>query len=191
MDNGHGFALGMSPHLFHADDKADLTQHHKNVFVTPVVYGRDAGRLHHMPAIERAIRIVGDTVVQAADLMEDSSIGMPFLDEMAKSLIAAPMLINSLTVKHKAYQHEREVRLIIVGEHAKLNPHIATRPRRGDIVPFIKREMPIQTKGSLVEIVVGPSAPDSAADGLRNLLSPFHDSPASIVRRSTIPYRAP
>ena len=143
-----------------------------------------------MPAIEQAVRIVGDTVEQAADLMQDSNVGMPFFDEMAKVLIASQMIFNSLTVKHEAYQHEQEVRLIIVGQHKNLTPHISTRARRGDIVPFIKSDMPIQAKGSIAEIVVGPSAATGAEDGIRTLLRPFNDAPESVVRRSRIPYRS-
>jgi hypothetical protein len=188
-DNGRGFSLGLAPHLFHVEDKADR-QPHENVFVTPVVYGKQAARQHHMPAIEKAIRVVGETVERAADLMQDRSIGMPFLDEMAKALMASQMIFNSLTIKHEAYQHEREVRFIIMGEHEKLTPHISTRSRRGDIVRFIKSDMPIQAEGSVVEVVVGPSAADSAEDGVRALFKPFHDAPDSIVRPSTIPYRA-
>jgi hypothetical protein len=82
------------------------------------------------------------------------------------------------------------VRLFILGEHRNLTPHVSTRARPGDIVPFIKSDMPVQANGSIFEIVAGPSAADSAEDGVRALLRPFHDAPDSIVRRSTIPYRA-
>jgi len=185
-DNGRGFSLGLAPHLFHAEDKA---ARQPLVFVKPVVYGKQAARHRHMPAIEKAVRIVDETMGQAPDLM-DISTGMPFLDEMARSLIATQMVLNSLTVKHEAYQHEKEVRLFILGEHRGLTEHVSTRAWPGDIVPFIKYDMPVQASGSIVEIVVGPSAADSAEDGVRTLLRPFHDAPDSIVRRSTIPYRA-
>ena len=108
-DNGRGFSLGLAPHLFRVEDKADRKPH-ESVFVAPVVYGKQAARQHHMPAIERAVRVVGETVERAADLMQDRSIGMPFLDEMAKALLASQMIFNSLSIKHEAYQHESEVR---------------------------------------------------------------------------------
>jgi hypothetical protein len=143
-----------------------------------------------MPAIEQAVRIVGETVERAPDLMVDSNVGMSFLDEMAKALIASQLIFNSLTVKHEAYQHEQEVRLIIVGERKNLTPYVSTRSRGAEIVPFIKSDMPIQTESNITEIVVGPAAAAGAEDGVCALLKPFNSAPESIVRRSTIPYRA-
>jgi len=127
-NNGRGFSLGLAPHLFGVEDKTDR-QPHENVFVVPVVYGKKAARQHHMPAIETAVRIVGKAVVEATDLMRDSSIGIPFFDKMAKALIASQMIFNCLTMKDEAYEHEKEVRLIIVGERRKLAPHVSTRRR--------------------------------------------------------------
>jgi hypothetical protein len=187
-DNGRGFALGLAPHLFAITDKHDRKPH-ENIFVAPVVYGREAARQHHMPAIEQALRIVGSAIESAADIMDDRNVGMPFFDEMGKALIASQLIFNSLTIKHEAYKHEQEVRLIIVGEHKYLMPYIATRSRRGDIVPFIKSDMTIHEKGSIDEIVVGPAAAPCAEDGVCALLRPFNNAADSIVRRSTIPYR--
>ncbi len=188
-DNGRGFAIGFAPRLFGIEDKPDRKPH-ENVFVAPVRYGDAAGRLLHLPAIEDATRIVAETAEREARLMTDINTGLPFLDEMAKNLIATELLLNCLTIKHGAYEHEQEVRLFVVGETAKLAPHISTRPRGGGTVPFIKSDMPLQTPDSIAEIVVGPSAPLDAEQFARALLEPFHAVPEKIVRRSTIPYRA-
>jgi len=188
-DNGRGFALGLAPYLFAVEDKPYRSPH-ENIFVAPVVYGRQAAREHHTPAIEQAVRVVGDIIEHAPDLMADSNVGMPFFDEMGKMLIASQLIFNSLTIKHEAYQHEREVRLIIIGEHKKLMPYVSTRSRSGDIVPFIKSDMPIQAERSIAEIVVGPAASVGAVDGVCALLTRFNDAPESFVRRSSIPYRA-
>jgi hypothetical protein len=187
--NGRGFALGFAAQLFRIEDKPGRKPH-ENVFVAPVHHGDAAGRLHHLPAIEDAARIVAETVERQATLMSDINTGMPFLDEMAKNLIAAELLLNCLTIKHGAYEHEQEVRLFVVGETAKLAPHISTRSRGVDTVPFIKSEMPLQAPGSVAEIVVGPSAPPDAEEFACGLLRPFHAAPGTIVCRSTIPYRA-
>jgi hypothetical protein len=58
----------------------------------------------------------------------------------------------------------------------------SARARRGDIVPFIKSDMPVQAKGSIIEIVGGPSVATGAEDGVYALLKPFHDGPNAIVR---------
>jgi hypothetical protein len=178
-----GFALGLAPHLFGIADKPNRTPH-ESIFVAPVVYGRQAATQHHMPAIVQAVRIVGDTVEHAADLMEDSNVGLPFFDEMGKLPIASHLIFNSLTIKHEAYQHEQEVRLIVVGEHKNLTP--STRSRCGEIVPFIESYMPIQAERSIAEIVVGPAAAAGADDGVCALLgrSTTRQNPSCAVDKS-------
>jgi hypothetical protein len=187
-DNGKGFALGLSPSLFQSTDKIQKRAT-ENVIVVPVVYGKEEGRQHHMQSIETALRIVGETIESNYDMFRDSSVGMPFFEKVAKGLIASHMILNSLTIKHEAYRHEREVRLITLGQHKKILRDVSTRARRGDIVPFIKSKMAVQSKGNIVEIVIGPSAEGSAESGIESLLHPFHSDPSSIIRRSEIPYR--
>jgi hypothetical protein len=189
-ENGRGFALGLAPHLFAVVEKKPDQKPHENVFVAQVHYGEDAGRLHHLPAIQSAGGIIAETVERKAKVMRDVNKGMPFFDEMGKRLIAAELLVNSLTLKHGAYGHEREVRLFIAGQITKLAPYVSTRTRGSETVPFIKSDMPIQKPGSIAEIVVGPSASADAEDFACALLRPFHDNPESIVRRSAVPYRA-
>ena len=82
------------------------------------------------------------------------------------------------------------MRLFILGEAAKLGPYLSTRTRdSGALVPFIKSTVPVQQPGSIVELMVGPSAPADAED-VAPLLRPCHDQPETIVRRSPLPYRA-
>ena len=188
--NGRGFAIGLAPHLFAVEPKKPGQKPHESTYVATVHYGDVAGRMHHMPAIESAASIIADTVERKAKLMRDINKGMPFFVEMAKNLIAAELVLNSLTLKHGAYEHEREVRLFIVDQIANLAPYISTRTRGSETVPFIKSNMPLQKPGSIAEIVVGPSAPADAEAFACALLRPFHDDPESIVRRSGIPYRA-
>lgn len=186
-DDGKGFALGLAPHLFHVIDKSD-TEPHENVFVTPVVYGEQAGRDRHHVAIEKSLTLVSAAIDRAADIMHDMRVGLPFFQNMARELIASQLIWNSLTIKHQAYEHEQEVRLIIVGLAKSLNPYISTRTRGSEIVPFIKSDMAIQDKGCIAEIVIGPSAAPTAENGLKALLSPFHGDPEAIMKRSDIPY---
>jgi hypothetical protein len=180
---GRGFALGLAPSLFAIEDKRD-GKPHENVFVAPVCYGAAAGRLHHLPAIERAAQIVAKTVNRKTKAMSDINRGLPFLDEMGKVLIAGELLLNCLTMKDSQHEPEQEVRLFIVGEIAKLAPDVSTRARGEETVPFIKRDMPVQELGRISEIVIGPAAPPDAEDFACSLLAPFHPNPMIIVRRS-------
>jgi hypothetical protein len=183
---GQGFALGLAPSLFGIEGKRDRKPH-ENVFVAPVTYGPVAGRLLHLTPIERAAQIVAQTVTRKAQAMSDINRGMPFFDEMGKVLIASELLLNCLTMKDSQHEAEQEVRQFIVGEIAKLAPHVSTRMRDKETVPFIKGDMPIQEPGRIVEIVIGPAAPPDAEDFACALLAAFHPNPASILRRSSIP----
>jgi len=176
--------------LFFAIEDKPGRKPHEQILVAPVHYGDDAGRLHHLPAIESVARIVADTVKRKAKSMNDINRGMPFFDEMGKRLLASELILNCLTLKHSDWAPEHEVRLFIIGEVAKLKPYVSTRTRGAETVPFIKSDMPLQTPGSIAEIVVGPSASAMPRIFVCSLLRPFHPAPETIVRRSTILYRA-
>jgi len=181
--NGEGFAIGFAPNLFAVENKTNL-QPHENVFVAPVCYGDVAGRLHHLPAIKSTANIVAETVKRKCKAMADINKGMPFFDELGKTLIASELILNCLTLKHESWRYEEEVRAFILGETSKLCPHKATRVRGAETVPFIKSKMPIQQPGSIAEIVIGPAAPCGAEKFVASLLEPFHPNPRSLIRRS-------
>ena len=134
------------------------------------------------------MRIVERTVERKANAMTDINKGMPFFREMANTLLASELILYSLIVKHLEWAPEHEVRLFILGEGADLAPYVSTRGRGSETVPFIKSEMPFQQPGSIAEIVIGPAATPDAEDFACSLLTPFHNDPRSIVRRSTISY---
>jgi hypothetical protein len=185
--DGQGFAIGLAPKLFAIEDKPNRKPH-ENVFVSPVSYGADAGRILHLPAIESSARIVAETVERKAKAMSDINRGVPFFDKMAKKLLARELILNSLIVKNLDWAPEHEVRQFILGENANLTPYVSMRSRGTETVPFIKYDMPLRQPGSIAEIVIGPAAPSDAEDFACSLLAPFHSDPRSIVRRSTISY---
>jgi hypothetical protein len=184
---GRGFAIGLAPRLFAIEDKLNRKPH-ENIFVSPVSYGDAAARIVHRPAIENAISIVAETVERKVKAMSDINRGMPFLDEMAKNLIASELILNSLIVKESKWSLENEVRLFILGESANLAPCVSTRRRNTETVPFTKSDMPLRELGSIAEIILGPAAPSDAEDFVCALLEPFHGDPRSIIHRSTIAY---
>ena len=69
-DNARVFARGLARHLFAIEDKLP-DKAHEDVFVAPVHYGEDDGRLHHLPAIEGAARIIEKTFARKTDQMRD------------------------------------------------------------------------------------------------------------------------
>jgi hypothetical protein len=185
-DNGRGYALGFAPQFFEVTEglKANPTD---NYITLPVAYGEHEGRALLMPAIARALELVGEVISSEAAAMQDVNVGMPFFDEMAKALIASQLILYSMAIKHEAYRNEKEVRLALVEQISKLSPHISTRTRDGEIVPFVKVAAPVREQKSIADIVVGPCASLRSEDGVRALLSFVKKE---IVRRSVIPYRA-
>jgi Protein of unknown function (DUF2971) len=185
-DDGQGFALGLAPHLFHVDEKTDRKPH-EHVFVMPVVYGEGQALSQYREAIDAAADIVQDNRGLLTNIIPQ--VQVLFMEELAKELIARELIGTSLTVKDEAYSHEKEVRLVILGMQERLRPYVTYRTQGSEIVPFIKSDMPVQEKGNISEIVIGPAAAPTAKDGIRSLLHSFHDDAESLITKSEISYR--
>ena len=112
------------------------------------------------------------------------------MDQFAREIIAQPLIWNCLTSKHPAYQHEQEVRLVIMGTPERLAPFVTTRYRGSEIVPYIPQPMPLREPGNILEIVVGPAAPTDTERTLRTMLGTLGIDPNVHICRSDIPYRA-
>jgi len=185
--DGRGYALGLAQHLFKAEDKPKR-QAHENDFVSPVVYGnREAEKLLR-PPIEKAVALVEDVAHNAADVMSDKSIEKAFNREMTNIILAGALIPACLITKHQAYEHEKEVRLMIIGQERNLKPHIENRKRGAGIVPFIRHNMPIRNNG-IFEIVAGPAAGDAAVASLKTFLRLHTLDADALVHPSAVPYR--
>jgi len=182
-DNGRGFALGLAPHLFEAVDTANPQP--TEYVVMPVVYGEKEAEPRYRAAIETAAGIVQ---ANRAHLI-DKKVGIAFLRTMADELIAGQLIGTSLLVKHEAYSHKKEVRLVILGVRDTQKPYIKTRIRGSEIVPFIEGDMPLRDKDGIVEIVVGPAAAPPAKDAVKSLLQSFGVELGDRIKDSGIPYR--
>jgi hypothetical protein len=186
-DNGKGFAIGFPPHMFSIGDPIPgrLPE-----FVGPVRYkiGEVCGR--HAAALEEVIAILLDTEKANSDFVRDRAISTSFLDQFVREIIAQPLIWNCLTSKHPAYEHEQEVRLVIMGMPRHLSPYVATRFRGSEIVPYISHPMPLREPNNVGPIVVGPAAPPDAERTVRGLLVSLGLDANIVVSRSAIPYRA-
>jgi len=187
-DNGRGYAIGFAPHLFAITDDHGL-QPNEKVVVGPVLYRVDQVIARHQLAIDEAAAIFLEAVTANADLIADKTIGLPFMQEFARAIIASPLIWNCLTSKHPAYEHEQEVRLIILGLRERLMPYIKTRLRGSEIVPYVVHDMPLRRGNNIAEIVVGPAAPPEAERSVHTLLTSLGVDPIPPISRSDIPYR--
>jgi Protein of unknown function (DUF2971) len=188
-DDGRGVAIGLSPDLF-APTEAINKDPRKNTFVGPVLYNDSQTRARHAKGIDKAAQILDAARTYARRHLRDCSIGKEFLNQLARSVVAAPLIWNSLTCKHVGYKHESEVRLVIIGEKKKFRGKVSKRMRDGKVIPYIPHHMPLREPSKIVSITIGPAAPSSAEATIRRVLKMAGISYNIPIRRSRIPYRA-
>jgi hypothetical protein len=161
----------------------------ENAFLGSVLYGVGDVLSRHRLAIDKATDIFLAAVKAHTSLMADKATGFAFIQEFSRHLIASPLIWNALTSKHPAYAHEQEVRLLMMGTTDVLTPFIKTRARGSEIVPYIPHPWNVREPGAVVEIMVGPAAPDGAEGAVRLMLATYGLKNVE-VQRSGIPYRA-
>jgi hypothetical protein len=183
-DNGRGFALGLAPHLFEAVENPNPKA--TEYVVMPVVYGDSATVPRYRNAIEKAVSIVQES----RQYLTDKRVEIEFLRRLANELIAGQLIGISLTVKHAAYSHEQEVRLVMLGTQKAQQRDVKTRIRGAEVVPFMEGEIPLRDKDGIVEIVIGPAADVSTRDAIQSLLKSFGVDRIGRISVSDIPYRA-
>jgi hypothetical protein len=114
-----------------------------------------------------------------------------FLQDLAQVAAMAPFLWNCLTVKHPAYEHEREFRLAFVVDDKKGLPDVQVRLRgRSELVPYIERPFPSEPEQAIREIRIGPAAGPDTEHALRQKLRSLQLDGKIMITRSTIPYRS-
>jgi hypothetical protein len=94
-------------------------------------------RSRHAMGIDKADAILEAALRHAYRHLRDQTIGMEFLNRLARSVVAAPLIWNSLTCKHPGYQHEAEMRLVILGQASHFRGKLSKRTRNGKAIPYI------------------------------------------------------
>jgi hypothetical protein len=158
--------------------------------VYPVFYDDAVTKRRHKRPINEAVSIFQLAANYAHRHLKDHRIGFPFLRELALQVIASPLIWNCLTCKNTGYKVEDEVRLVALGQKAKFRKYLRTRFRNGKRVPYIESHMPLQKRGSIVEIIIGPAAPKNAERYIKTVLKDAGIKFAIPIRRSKIPYRS-
>ena len=184
-DHHRGVAIGFSPPMFGIVDAAGL-QPHEMSFVGPVLYDRAAIFARHDAAIRAAAVSFLTAAEQHPGIMADEANGLPFMDRLAKELIASPLIWNCITSKeHALWAREREVRLIVMGRTQNLAPYVRYRP--GD-VPYVAHPFRIQAPGAIHEIVIGPEAGAETEVEIMQMLSEFGVGGVRIAQSSVPRY---
>jgi hypothetical protein len=186
-DNGRGFAIGFSPLMFSVTENPPDDR--PGEFVGPVGYtGREVLEPFRAP-IQKAAEIFSAAMETNPNIAQNEVVRSMFMQALVRDLIASPMIWRCLTLKHPAYEHEREVRLLIMGTPEALRPYVATRFRGSEIVPHIAQAMPIRERNSIIEIMVGPAAPPDTKRTLQTMLTSL-GVVVDFIHHSEIPYRA-
>jgi hypothetical protein len=185
-DNGRGVAIGFAPEMFAAKPAEPGLAPEKHAFVGRVRYKPE----EIMERSRRAIAQAADVFLAASDenreLMRDGGVGWPFMQDLGRLLIAEQLIWHALTSKHHAYEHEREVRMLMMGSGPMLKAATKTRMRGGaEFVPYIALPWPARQPRNITEIVAGPAA---TRDVAARLLA-TSGLPDVAVNSSGIPYR--
>jgi hypothetical protein len=188
-EDGRGVAIGFSSDLF-APNETMNEDPRKNTFTGPVLYNDSQTRARHAKGINKATSILDAALQYARRHLRDPATGKEFLNQLARSVIAAPLIWNALTCKHASYKHESEVRLVIVGDKRQFRGKISTRKRSGKVVPYIPHHLALRERRKIVSIVIGPAAPPGTEAAIRRILKSAGIGYKVPIRRSRIPYRS-
>jgi hypothetical protein len=152
-DNGRGVAIGLSPKLFAVvKDQSTLGVTDKtmaaNVTCDRVECERNFGE-----AIRQAVGLIAKGQAHVTSDVERAEFGK----DMAREL-AVPMFHHAITCKHRAFEHERETRLLLLNDRAELDPHARFRTRGPTLVPYVASALRVRAKDAITKIIVGPAA---------------------------------
>ncbi len=189
--NGRGFALGLAAKLFAVVDETPELKLTEKIVVYPVEYGMEKAIERHYQVIKKAVDIFAGVAAKHSALLQDKNLASRFISNYIREVLAGALIFVCLTSKHEAYEHEREVRLMMLGLRSKFEPFIETRVRNDELLAFVRHPMPsIKEPESIVEIVMGPSVGLDGEHAVRSLLGSAKCPPGVPIHRSSIPYRA-
>jgi len=188
-DDGRGVAIGFSPKLFQPIEKLHVDPR-RNTFAGQVRYVNAQTSARHARGFDKASSILDAAMLYARRHLRDQAIGTEFLKQLARSVVAAPLIWNALTCKHPGYKHEAEMRLVILGQASEFRGKLSKRTRNGKTIPYIPYDVPLRVPGTIAEIVIGPAALSGTEAKVRRILKSAGVIYPVRMRRSSIPYRS-
>jgi hypothetical protein len=184
-DQGRGVALGFSSTAFDQDAPGQTVLKPPQTFA--LRYKRQILKEYQQRGIEHALALL-----EAPELRTDFSnhhrIAVPWIF----TKLAILVVFNSVLFKHPAYGHEKEFRVLLLGEREIIEKHSLhrVRARHGEIVDYLDRPIHpgLSTPGVLTCIRVGPAAPDELVAQVRGTIRSL-GIPEPEIDRSDIPFR--
>jgi hypothetical protein len=185
-DDGKGFALGIRPEFFRTTPDIPAMDNER-YFVAKVVYGEAATRERQLAAVAKASEIIHRRQV-LAEINDDNRAW--FFKTFAAEL-GVRILWNSITSKHQAYEHEREIRIVVIGHRAGKKGAVKFRARGSEVIPYVSLPMHLEEKQLIDRIVIGPAASHTMNHAIEELLyNKRLFRGLEMLHRSDVPYRA-
>lgn len=188
-DDARGVAIEIAPDWFQSDANKtwiDGRSDPRDFFVVSnVLYDEGQAKQRQAEAIDQAFRVYRSA--EELGLHENRDAFEKFASALLASL-GVPLLWNSLVVKHRAYAHEVETRLLLTHSTHNISSHVKTRTRGSQIISYVPVKFELTEPRVLRKILIGPAAVGNAERGIADLLRANGIDPAGKIERSTIPY---
>jgi hypothetical protein len=192
-DDGRGVCLGFAVQQLDMSQFASSVSVPLNYLRFPVRYGEEELRKDVKPYVDMSVDLL-----RRVNLPTMPSYSKPYGQALLfeRDLLRAMMdgiYLHSLLHKHRAYEHEREYRLMLSGYRLKVepSPRHKVRTRGGEIVDYLDLPIPnwkSSGRTHVTRVKVGPAAPlkleEQLATAFRSL-----QLPAPQIDRSTLPFR--
>ncbi len=176
--DGTGFSIGFAPKLFFPDTPTLSPRANENAHVGRVVYGDSKTIYRHRKVIERAAEITHQVAAVNRGLLRRESVHVDYINAMAKEYISRQLIWRSLTAKRSCWEHQSEVRFVVMNQRKNFDGLEKTHDGRR----YITYPLPLADPGSIAEIMNAPVAPCDAETWLRHLLDDLGHSGVPVTR---------
>jgi len=173
-----GFSIGFAPKLFLPDKLTLSPTANENAHVGRVVYADSKTRYRHRKLIERAAEIAHQVAAANLAILRRESVHVDYINAMAKEYIARQLIWRCLTAKRSCWEHQSEIRFIVMNLPKKFDDLEKSHGGRR----YITYALPLADPGSIVEIMIGSAAPSDAEPWLRQLLNDLGYSGVPLTR---------
>lgn len=184
-DEGRGVALGFSSTAF---DNPSPESGIETPHTFTVRYDGSVLKEYQRRAVNRALNLLEEPELQdEISKHHETAVARIF------TTLALLLIWNSVMFKHPAYEHEKEFRVLHLGERKdfEIRSFHRRRERQGEIVDFLDLPIPpgLSSPDVLTHLRIGPAAPDELIAQLREATRSLGIA-ETLIDKSGIPFRA-
>jgi hypothetical protein len=190
-DEGRGVCLGFSVQELDMRQFASHIQTAFNFMRLPVRYDEAELRNRIQPFIDQGVELLRRVNLPSMpSYSQYQGRALLYERDLLQSMMSG-VYLHAMMHKHKAYQHEREYRLILNAYRPKVEPSTQhkVRARNGEIVGYLDLPIPNwKFSRTLTRINVGPTAAPKLEEQLATAFRSF-GLPVPKIERSKLPFR--